>query len=199
MKKIKLPDRYSKMINEATEKILRESAKIFAKDYRNQYRSIILDFYKDYPRPRRYDRTLETQNANSIRENNYDYKKTFVFLNPTTIQFKFSVGSDYIQGTPYRADTDWVFNRTYFKGIHGWTPDEVMSIPNRFLGGYGYDSKRHDRFLNMVHKWNNVPDPMDPPPATLMDEFHINYKKASHLRELLQPLSRKIMDEILSE
>lgn len=192
---IKLPDRYKKIIDNATKKILQESAKIFAKDYRDKYRSVILDFYKDYPKPHSYNRTLETQNANIIRENNYDYKKTFRFVNPTTIEFKFSVGTEFIKGKPYRADTDWVFNRTYFEGIHGWTPDEV----DDYIGNnYAYYGKNGKYYINHMLYWYDVPSPMDPPPAALMNSFHKSYKTPGHLRELLQPLSRKIMDEFLS-
>lgn len=194
---IKLPDRYKTMIKHASEKILRESAKIFAEDYRNKYRSVILDFYKDYPKPHSYNRTLETQNANIIRENNYDYKKTFRFVNPehTAIEFKFRIGPHYEKRGCYRADNEYVFFRTYFMGIHGWTPEEVDNYVGNNYAYYGKDGKY---YINHMLYWYDVPKPMNPPPAVLMNDFHKSYKMPGHLREIMQPLSRKIMDELLS-
>ena len=192
--KIQLPKEVDQKINRAIKKILNACAEQMANDCKTQYYKVISEFYADY-KPHLYDRTLSTRWAHNMY--NKTYKDITTMIDDTTVQIVFSPGSEYIKGKPYRADTDWVFERTYIEGIHGWTPDEVNTIPNNFLGGYNYDSQKHDRYFDIMMGWKNVPEPMSPSPKERMDAWYKEYRKPTNLRQVLQPIAKKILNETM--
>lgn len=78
------------------------------------YETVVQSFYEDYT-PRWYDRTYSTYEASDHAEDPF---KT------TPIEGGFNAGINvdpsFITGKPYRADTAWVFDRTFGQGIHGY-------------------------------------------------------------------------------
>lgn len=194
-KAVTLPDSFLKKIDKATTAILNKCAKKMATDCKEQYRSVIRLFYSGYPKPHSYDRTLETLNANNIRENNFDYKKITTRISPTAIRVVFSIGTEFIKGKPYRADTDWVFNRTFKEGIHGWTPEEVAD----YTGGsnYGYYGKDGRFYMNRMMYWYDVPQPMSPTPYELMDSWYKNYRQPYNLKDILLPIARETLKKYI--
>lgn len=82
----------------------------------HNYESVIDKFYKHYD-PLYYERTYSTYLASS------GYDKLFSSRNFIFMSDGYDVGIDInsrrIPGNPYRADKNWVFARTFEKGIHG--------------------------------------------------------------------------------
>ena len=106
------------------------------------YEQAIDAFYDSYD-PKYYDRTFSTYKASNLYEN---YAKQ---ENPIPMGEGFVAGievtSDNIPGKPYNRSkkdkpnkTEWVFNRTYTKGIHG-----VSMLERRSWGkNYHWDKYR---------------------------------------------------------
>lgn len=69
------------------------------------------------------------------------------------------VDSSYI-GSPYRADTSWVFNRVYEQGIHGYTASEAAE----------WSSRPHNKARGIVFR--PTAPPSSPPPSVLMDMMY---------------------------
>lgn len=78
------------------------------------YESVIQSFYDDY-NPRWYRRTYSTYEASNKINNPFGFS-------PISDGFESGiiVDSANIPGNPYRADKDWVFDRTFGQGIHGF-------------------------------------------------------------------------------
>lgn len=100
------------------EKKFNEAIELFAQDVAMQiegaYENIIDEFYAEYD-PRWYDRTYSTYLGSSGYYglfNNWE--------NGNGYRAGIEVDSSNIPGDPYRADKDWVFARTFEKGIHGY-------------------------------------------------------------------------------
>ena len=82
----------------------------------HNYESVIDKFYADYD-PLYYDRTYSTYLASSGYDNLYSSRNLIFMTN--TYDVGININGRRIPGNPYRADKDWVFNRTFDKGIHG--------------------------------------------------------------------------------
>lgn len=123
-------------------------------------------FYKHYI-PMYYKRTYSTFYASDLftdassvsnfepQESGKGYKSSIV------------IDSSNIKGDPYRADKDWVFDRTYFKGIHGntlgeqreWGKNEYWTnylkrmsyiFPERYPSSY-----RNQKYVNQYKKFRD--------------------------------------------
>lgn len=82
----------------------------------HNYESVIDRFYEHYD-PLYYDRTYSTYLASSGYDNLYS-SRNFIFMS-NEYDVGININSKRIPGSPYRADKDWVFSRTFEKGIHG--------------------------------------------------------------------------------
>lgn len=82
------------------------------------YESVIDSFYAEYE-PRSYRRTFSTYEAS-------DKTNDLFGFTPVSDGYEagITVDSENIPGKPYRADTHWVFTRTFKEGIHGFTKAE---------------------------------------------------------------------------
>lgn len=130
-----------KEIEEMFKEVAQEVVGEFNYQMRSMYEKAIYVFYADY-KPKYYDRTESLLEANNLYDNpdktwNVDYNRANQIVSGGLF-----VDPKYIKGNPYRADKDWVFNRSYKKGIHGHT----------------FDEKRHfgvndwwDKFLRTIH------------------------------------------------
>lgn len=119
-------DKSLKQFEKAFNNILQEVAMEMQARIESMYEMSILTFYNQYI-PLYYIRT----GATFYGSNKYNAGGSFYSnLNRKSNQYMAGilVSSDYIEprwgGKPYRADTDWVFQRTFEKGIHGNTSSE---------------------------------------------------------------------------
>ena len=82
------------------------------------YESVIDSFYAEYT-PSSYRRTFSTYKAS-------DRWNDVLGFTPVSDGYEggITVDSENIPGMPYRADTHWVFTRTFKEGIHGFTRAE---------------------------------------------------------------------------
>lgn len=97
---------------------LEKTAQKIGKEIEKAYESQITRFYNDYT-PILYKRTNSTWWASSGYRN---YESWSTYLGDLQYQAGINIDPANIQsnrGDPYRADTDWVFNRTWHLGIHG--------------------------------------------------------------------------------
>ncbi len=114
------------------------------------YESVVQSFYEDYT-PRWYRRTFSTYEAS-------DHADDLFKTTPIDDGFEAGINVDpsFITGKPYRADTAWVFDRTFGKGIHGyfkwemkqWAP-QVWKNMNR---KYVMSKARKDRLASFLEK-----------------------------------------------
>ena len=104
------------------------------------------------------------------------------------------VSAKYISGSPYRADNEFVFNRTFEEGIHGFR--------NAYMGGWNnrYDDTTNGIFshisvikdketgetIRTLHKeLYRAPLVMRPTPEQLMHKAYWTLGSDRHLKELL--------------
>ncbi len=128
----------------------------------NAYETIIERFYNDYS-PISYNRTYSTYLASDSFENPFSYTQM-----GNTYFSGINIDPSFINGKPYRADTGWVFERTFEKGIHGINRNTVI---NRNKKRYGDD----------VWKVKHIPKNMKPAPKQLMDKEFKRITRKSNL------------------
>ena len=192
-----IPWNLNRKINTAYEHIKREAANKVAEDVVYMYNSVIKQFYQHY-KPHSYDRTYTAFLANNMYgTDNYEqiinqYEEGFTV--------SFFVGDEFLDKTlsknPYRADRDWVFERTFTKGIHGWEPEEVEKRYSSDAWIPSYDSSGHiktDSILGLLQ----IAAPLNPPPKERMDVLYRKYKVASRLRKKIKPIVDKNMHKYL--
>ena len=139
---------------------MREIAEKVARQIEDGYKSAIDAFYKDYE-PEYYDRTYETYRGSSGYDNLYGGIQQFGDLFYTGI----NVSSSNIPGNPYRAYKGWVFDRTFYHGIHGLNRNDIIRMNKNY--------KKGDVRVQM-----RAPKNMTPPPEKLMDkEFKLLKKQ----------------------
>lgn len=121
-------DAFDEIIKEMEEKlkaVARETAKEVQSLIEAEYVSTILEFYNDY-QPRSYHRTEYTFYGSNKYDGPARHARNTVPAYKDGFIGGISVSADYIPENPYRADTEWVFNRTFEKGIHGYTRNEML-------------------------------------------------------------------------
>ena len=81
------------------------------------YENAISLFYADYPDPLVYQRTYST----FLASNGYNdpFSPNNLYKTGDIWTAGIQVDHSFIPGNPYKADKDWVFDRTFNKGIHG--------------------------------------------------------------------------------
>ena len=110
-----------KRIKAALNKSLKRVAAEITEEIQVLYNQTIDEFYAQYS-PRRYQRTLSTYHgSDSYRTLHDPIREGDGYL------AGISVSPDNIPGDPYRADKDWVFERTFVKGYHGYNSKEIKS------------------------------------------------------------------------
>lgn len=172
-----------KDIKKKYNKALQDFAEDVALNIEKAYESAIDAFYADY-NPLWYDRTYSSYMGSSAG--------TFGIFDPMNFQQgdnSYTVGTtispEFIHGKPYRADTDWVFERTFVKGIHG--------INNRRETNYNRTKLHKSKSKGVVGieiQSRNIKN-MHPTPKVLMDK---EFKKITGKRNM-----SKMFNETMSK
>lgn len=114
------------------------------------YQSIIQSFYDDYT-PRWYQRTYSTYEASDHADDPFKYTPF-----EGGAEAGISVDPSFITGKPYRADTAWVFDRTFGKGIHGYFKWEMKQWASHTWKSmnrkYVMSSARKERLADFLTK-----------------------------------------------
>lgn len=100
-----------KWLDTAARKIMLEIGK--------QYVRTIDSFYKSYS-PRFYDRTYSTYLAGMTGKMGKGIPRGKIGVAPNKRRITFQIDSSNIPDGTYRADSDWVFHRTFDLGYHGF-------------------------------------------------------------------------------
>ena len=134
------------------------------------YQESISQFYKKYS-PSSYSRKEFLRQASSGYGKSKHYKGTRGDL---VFRAGIKVAASNIKGVyqsnakyPYITN-EWIFNRAYYEGIHGFSAQDV-AIHNRAAEL----SKQHpSKDFDALHLWNPeiIPPVMSPPPAEIMEK-----------------------------
>lgn len=194
--------RFSKAILKNIKKrfniVLQEFAEDVAFNIEKAYESVIDMFYADYGpnngEPWFYERTYSTYQASS----GYDQ-----IFSPNNIQHYgdsyfsgIGVSSSNIPSNPYNAYKEWVFNRTFYKGIHGISSADVRGKNEQIRQKY----KRQRQLMRMLKKKHkglkidskmqglikNVPKNMHPAPKKVMDKQFKQITKKANMDKMFQ-------------
>lgn len=129
------------------------------------YETVIDKFYNDYT-PKWYDRTYSTYEAARPL---YD----FMHIGDSYWAGIQVDSANILSANPYKMPKNWVFDRTFYKGVHGITASEVRS----------WNRGRHRTEEIRI----KAPKQMRPTPKALMD------------KEFKNITSKKNMDKFLNE
>lgn len=176
MGKESIPEELLKNINKCIRRTRNEVAKQVVNDIRQEYRTVIWKFYKHY-KPRMYQRSYETLFASNIYRAGGDYRKITTWKDGEFI-VKFSVGAEYIRES-YEDPTEWVFQRTFEQGIHGWKPLTVSGIMS---------GKQKASEMGWRGSVTQPKRPLSPPPKALMDKWFELYTTPSSLDKICKPI-----------
>ena len=114
-------------------KAVKEFAQEIAHEIERAYESVIDMFYEDYD-PLYYRRTYSTYLAST------GYNHLYEPWNFQHIGDSYFVGINVdgsnIPGNPYRAYKHWVFDRTFYKGIHGINRNDLIKMNKKRGGRY---------------------------------------------------------------
>lgn len=141
----------------------RKTAKKVTADIQKMYKETVTEFYDHYD-PSSYKRTFSTyEGSDGYGKENFD---------------PIEVGDDYlagievspsnIEGDPYEADKDYVFERTFVKGIHGFTPEEA-------------------------EQYNSVKGitPMSPPPEKVLEKKIKDYVAEDKIKTIFEQMFKE--------
>lgn len=157
------------------------------------YEKAISKFYNDYD-PERYERTLSTIKASNRWDDIFGYTPTKdrfiagIEVGSENIPNIFEGPDDEEGHQPYRDPTDWVFERTYEKGIHGYTILEARRYADKKRKKYVLSKRAKNRLTNYI---NAAPPITSPPPKEIMEKLFSKIDKQQYID--------KITDEKLKE
>lgn len=107
----------------------------------NHFELYIEEFYEDYPNPVWYQRTGMTYYGSD----SFDVRS--VGLSRPDGRVGIYVSAVFINGNPYTADKDWVFENTFELGRHGYPPHEghapMSPPPNSRMESWFKDFKNN--------------------------------------------------------
>ncbi|MBR2246618.1 MAG: hypothetical protein IJ880_06295 [Bacilli bacterium] len=192
-----------KRINKMYQKALDDFANEVSFQVESAYENVISLFYADYGpnngEPWYYNRTHSTYLASNGHKD--PFSPTNVRHLGDTIMAGIEVDSSNIPGHPYRADTGWVFDRTFYKGIHGISRQDVRSR-NEIIRQRYRNAIRTKKLLSSKHKTlqiditmkgliKRVPKNMTPPPKRIMDKEFKNLTKKRNLDNMFNDIFSK--------
>lgn len=153
---------------------LEKTAQRIGREIEKAYETEISRFYNDYY-PISYERTGSTWWASSGMQ---DYRSWSQYLGNLQYQAGITVDAANIQGDPYRADTAWVFNRTWHYGIHG-----INRNTRRYkLKTTGRGKKKHT--IEVLWNYRQFPTNTRPSPEVQFIKAFNKIKQHKHLDEV---------------
>ena len=217
--RLKKEDKLNKMLNEVDEKLsiaVSNMADELSFKIEATYEKVISAFYADYT-PIEYDRTYSTFLGSNAYDNPF-----FINESENTENSKIAgilVGSDFIPGNPYKANKDWVFDRTFISGIHGVNVHTVRhrnttlfkkDQQRRLLAAYFNKLNKNQKKLRLrtkgviplqetlgsilVHN-TNIPTNMNPPPKKIMDKEFKKLIKKKNLDKMFNDQIKALIDK----
>lgn len=169
-------EEFEKVVLEQYEEAVKNTANQIGREIRKDYIDSIQAFYDDYT-PKRYIRTWNTYLASNAAK---DARKSVQKKGKAYI-CGISVSSSFMKDA-YRADTDWVFERTYAKGIHGFTSDYINRVRNWYKDPRGSDTAKPNKWVHAWGTYGNInvkaPRKMVPPPNKLMNDKFKKYNES---------------------
>ena len=185
MIKDKIPNELLKNINTCVRITKKEIAKQIAEDIREEYHTVIWKFYHHYT-PNMYKRSYESQLSTNYHQLGKDYRKITKWQEDGFI-IKFIVGGEFVSGN-YEDDNEWVFNRTFNQGIHGWTPISFQGIMS---GTQNVEKMGWRGRVKQPRK------PLKPSPKERMDEWFERYKTYGNLDKICKPILKNNIKKYL--
>lgn len=154
-------------IDKAIAETIESSRKKIVERIESQWESCIDQFYSSYNPTILYHRTRSTYRASEAYGDLGNH--TFNPIGDNAAEIGIRIDSENI-GDPYHADPEWVFTRTFEKGIHGFTRTEAIEWSNYYVivNGKKYFYWRRPK---------TIPKKMDQPPKSLMDKWFKRFKK----------------------
>lgn len=118
------------------------------------YESVIQSFYDDYT-PKYYERTYSTYLASDKVDDPFGFT-------PVDNDYITGINVDpsFINGNPYRAEKDWVFDRTFNKGIHGffrweyrqWANKQLRALNRKYLMSKAKKQRLKEYFTKTMNR-----------------------------------------------
>lgn len=195
-----MSDGFSKAVMKDVKKRYNNLIKRFAEEVSFQiesaYESVISQFYADYgPNngdPWYYKRTFSTYQASNGADNPYS---------PINVQHfgdsyfaGIGISASNIPGNPYKIYKGWVFDRTFYQGIHGITRKDIIKRNEAIRQKYkrqralkkmlGKKFKNLQVDISMKGLTRNIPRNMTPPPKKLMDKEFIRITKKKNMDKM---------------
>lgn len=170
------------------------------------YESVVQSFYDDYGpnngEPWYYKRTYSTYKFSD------HYDDEFAFT-PFGDEYEYGItaNTDNVSGNPYRADKNWVFERTFGQGIHGffrtelneWKANRVVSLQYEYtMAGKNKTHSSYKEFLNSQQKKAPL-NIKRPPKRTSVKTIHAKTPKDAMDKAMKELTKKKNMDKIWKE
>lgn len=168
-------DKILKDITNKFNKAVEEMASEVTFQIEEAYEDTIEEFYEDYD-PIYYNRTYSTYLAST----GYDNPFTPLMHIGDSYFAGIGVSGSNIPYNPYVAYKNWVFNRVFYKGIHGINRADVIRI-NKYRA-------RENRYII-----KNIPTNMKPVPKKIMDSRFKKITKKSNLDKMFNDLMDKYL------
>lgn len=156
-----------------------EFAEEVAFEIEKSYESVIEQFYDDYD-PLYYVRGFHLYYGSNGFESPFSDEVVQKFGDSYFAGI--AVSSSYIPGDPYRAYKGYVFDRAFYKGIHGINRSDLIRINKNKIGG------------NELRV--STPKNMKPAPKTLMEREFKRLTKKRNMDAMFQPILERNLSGI---
>lgn len=150
---------------------LKDMAEEISFQIENAYENVIEQFYDDYT-PDYYNRTYSSYLGSNHYDNPFEVM-SFGLDHFAGIQ----VDASNIPGNPYRATKQWVFERTFYQGIHGTT---ISELRERNKGKHRSEEVRF-----------KTAKKMSPPPKRVMDKKFKQIVKKRNMDSIWESVKKK--------
>lgn len=170
-------------IDEMIRKAIKRTAQELSSEIEIAWERVIDEFYAHYM-PSWYQRTYSTYKASDgyseIGSGNFVPHLKNISRDRKTkeITVGITVSADYIPGDPYKADTDWVFERTFEKGYHGYNQHEAQGWTSNHMG-----KDRDNR------SWSTSAKVMKPSPEKRMN---VQFNKIANQKHITDVFNKEI-------
>lgn len=163
---------YMDELEKSLRKMLNQGVKAFCNQVLDEiteaYSSSIDRFYADYS-PRSYGRTGGLFKGSDVARGESSG------ITPTGNGYQVGIHVSANYKSSYRADTEWVFNRAFSEGIHGFTRNQAID----------WNRRNRDRGNSFRLPVNDAPTKMKPAPQILMNKDFRKISSSANLDSLV--------------